>query len=60
MEFQELKTHIEYIRKDIGDIKNRLIPLEKHVFFINTLFKVGLGSSGAIGAIILVLKIFKG
>jgi len=60
MELEELRTHIEYIRKDLEDIKARLSPVEKHVFFINTIFKVSLGVSSITGALILIVKMIKG
>lgn len=60
MDFKELKTHIEYIKNDLDDIKNRLKPVEKHVFFINTLFKISLGVGGAATGMIAIIKMLKG
>ena len=60
MELEELRTHIHYIRDDLGDIKKRIEPLEKHVFFINTLFKVSLGLSSVAGVLVVILKFIKG
>lgn len=60
MELEELRTHIEYIRSDLDDIKQRLAPVEKHVFFINTLFKISLGVGGAATGILAMVRILKG
>ena len=60
MDLKELETHVKYIRNDIHDIKKRLEPVERHVFFINTLMKLSLGASGATGAILLIIKAIKG